>query len=103
MLDADLQAQIGVRGGGRVQACAPWLPECMPRMNVQLKTAKVVVCPPQAQGDQTVEQMQQQKQQQQQAQEQKAEIMNSILSTEAQQRRATTRYRRPALVTPARG
>jgi hypothetical protein len=42
----------------------------------------------QAQGDQTVDQMQQQKQQQQQQQQQKAEIMNSILSPEAQQRRA---------------
>jgi DNA-binding TFAR19-related protein (PDSD5 family) len=46
--------------------------------------------------------MQEQKQQQAKAQEQKAEIMNSILSTEAQQRRASPRHELCALA-PSHG
>ena len=49
----------------------------------------------------SVEQMQEAKQQQAAAEQQKAEIMNSILTTEAMQRRACTEPRALALSRPA--
>jgi hypothetical protein len=113
MLDADLQAQIGVRckpsccshsarGPLPSRSAFALCFRALPSLSLSLspraggaRTPYTCALTPrprrtivQAQGDQTVDQMQQQKQQQQQQQQQKAEIMNSILSPEAQQRRA---------------